>query len=633
MEQLHLTGIDINFDDKSANLTLGNKYDRSDLKALYDEALGQNSKSFNELKYIAGIIEEQQKQLDYQRNWIADLRTLTLDNVLTSEDQAIEINNRGLIGRKRKLDVNGKWDFDENGNPLFDPEQVKLINNTLVFTNDNWQTAATAVGKIAVGYNPDGSVKYSYGINGQVLIGKLILGNNLILTGTGAGIKIKDKNGNDAFYADENGNLVLSGTIFANSGKIADYVINGAQLIGNNVGMSGTSGQGYAFWAGSNNSESAPFRVGHDGSLRASIGTIGGLIIDSDKLYLSSYWGSGGLERWGTGVSSSPYSGDPAFYAGFHGNAGSPFGHQANVDENGNVIDGPWYNYTNFYVTNAGKMVAKEGSIGGWQIKNNTLGNLLIKSVIDELSVGMAPGINTTDLTISQKKTGGGQEGLCFWAGAKWNENSDDWNKVEISKAPFRVYSDGSLYADKATITGNLKAGSVLGDGAWKMANHWLYAKKLEGVDIVLPDDYDVCLGVGGILTGTGVNMKLKTWTDITGSDRAFKENITEFSEQYDTFFNNLKPCRFNYNNVFPNGNPKLVHFGFIAQDVMLARNDAQLENLALIDIHSKEYYGLYLEEFIALNTWQIQKAKSRITDLENTVVELKTQIQTLTAG
>ena len=102
MEQLHLTGIDINFDEKSTNFTLGNKYDRSDLKALYEDALGQNSKSFSELKYIASIIEDQQKQLDYQRNWVADLRTLTLDNVLTSEDQAIEINNRGLIGRKRQ---------------------------------------------------------------------------------------------------------------------------------------------------------------------------------------------------------------------------------------------------------------------------------------------------------------------------------------------------------------------------------------------------------------------------------------------------------------------------------------------------------------------------------------------------
>jgi hypothetical protein len=39
----------------------------------------------------------------------------------------------------------------------------------------------------------------------------------------------------------------LTGTITATSGKIADYTISGAQLIGNNVGLSGTSGQGWAF--------------------------------------------------------------------------------------------------------------------------------------------------------------------------------------------------------------------------------------------------------------------------------------------------------------------------------------------------------------------------------------------------
>jgi hypothetical protein len=227
MEQLHLTGIDINFDEKSTNFTLGNKYDRSDLKALYEDALGQNSKSFSELKYISSIIEDQRKQLDFQKNWIANSRTLTLDNVLASEDQAIEINNRGLIGRKRQLNEDGSWKSDENGNPLFSPEQVKLINNTLVFTDDNWQTAKTAVGKIAVGYKSDGSVKYSYGINGQVLIGELILGNNLVLTGTGAGIKIKNSKGEDVFYANDNGNLVLSGTIFASEGKIANWNISG----------------------------------------------------------------------------------------------------------------------------------------------------------------------------------------------------------------------------------------------------------------------------------------------------------------------------------------------------------------------------------------------------------------------
>lgn len=74
---------------------------------------------------------------------------------------------------------------------------------------------------------------------------------------------------------------IISGNITATTGKIADYTINGAMLVGNNVGMSGTSGQGWAFWAGSNDAGSATFRVGHNGTLYASSGSISGSIVGS----------------------------------------------------------------------------------------------------------------------------------------------------------------------------------------------------------------------------------------------------------------------------------------------------------------------------------------------------------------
>lgn len=77
---------------------------------------------------------------------------------------------------------------------------------------------------------------------------------------------------------------ITTSNITATGGKIADYTISGAQLIGNNVGLSGTSGQGWAFWAGSNDSGSAPFRVGHDGSFYASSGSISGSIIANNSI-------------------------------------------------------------------------------------------------------------------------------------------------------------------------------------------------------------------------------------------------------------------------------------------------------------------------------------------------------------
>ena len=94
-------------------------------------------------------------------------------------------------------------------------------------------------------------------------------------------------------------------------------------------------------------------------------------------------------------------------------------------------------------------------------------------------------------------------------------------------------------------------------------------------------------------------------------------------------------PVTYKYNY----GTSDRLHTGFIAQDVKQAMDVALIDskNFAALTIgiseDNEELWSLRYDEFIALNTWQIQKAKARITDLENTVAELKTQIQTLTAG
>jgi hypothetical protein len=41
-------------------------------------------------------------------------------------------------------------------------------------------------------------------------------------------------------------------------------------------------------------------------------------------------------------------------------------------------------------------------------------------------------------------------------------------------------------------------------------------------------------------------------------------------------------------------------------------------------------YYTLRYEEFIALNTWQIQKLKPRVSTLEQTILDYETRISSL---
>lgn len=617
MEQLHLTGIDINFDDKSANLTLGNKYDRSDLKALYDEALGQNSKSFSELKYIAGILEEQQKQLDYQRNWVADLRTLTLDNVLTSEDQAIEINNRGLIGRRRQLNEDGSWKEDENGNPLFELEQVKLINNSLIFTKDNWQHAEAAIGKIAVGYNSDGSVKYEYGMNGRVIIGELFLGNNLVLTGTGAGIKITDSNGNNVFFADEDGNLVLIGKITATTGNIGGWNIdyNTIDSLGNYKGyyLSYNNDQIYLCPQGRGTGNTAiyvngNFTVDTEGKITAKAGNIGGWSINSTGLFSGNDWLTAPIGMSANGTS--------AFWAGY--------------------VDGTYkFRVTNeghLYSTDAditGNITATTGRIGGWDIQNNWLGksqqlDYYGNGVYYTYGAGLYAG-------------GAGTKNTCLAIGYMPNGISGSWDSAE-----FRVTGDGKLYALGANITGTISA-STGNFGAWSLIN-WgnnngcLYAKDGHNHNVYLGNiDVSAARSDG--------DRESVSWDDIVFtaynySDQILKKDIESFNISHDTFFDLIQPKEFRYNNRRMSGSVNKLHLGFIYQNIVDAAKQANINDLALHWLKPDGYGNIDKQEIIALNTWQIQKlkkrasaAETRIINLEATVAELKAQLQTLTAG
>ena len=109
-------------------------------------------------------------------------------------------------------------------------------------------------------------------------------------------------------------------------------------------------------------------------------------------------------------------------------------------------------------------------------------------------------------------------------------------------------------------------------------------------------------------------------------SDKNEKNNINTMAETYDTIFDNLKPRIFKYNDSRSNR----YHTGFIAQEVDEARNISGLtrQDFAAICVTNEgtlqERWGLRYSEFISLNTWQIQRLKSRVKILEDEIIELK---------
>lgn len=104
-------------------------------------------------------------------------------------------------------------------------------------------------------------------------------------------------------------------------------------------------------------------------------------------------------------------------------------------------------------------------------------------------------------------------------------------------------------------------------------------------------------------------------------SDRNVKNSISYLSNEYSTLFDNLIPVTYKYSD----GQSNRTHTGFIAQDVESAIYNANLTTqdfAAFVKNESGEYFLRY-EEFIALNTSEIQKLKRRILALENKIKEL----------
>ena len=144
----------------------------------------------------------------------------------------------------------------------------------------------------------------------------------------------------------------------------------------------------------------------------------------------------------------------------------------------------------------------------------------------------------------------------------------------------------------------------------------------------------EIHIKAGGIIYCSNGDLS-GTWTlnsaTILTSDKNLKNSIETLSDNYDMFFDKIQPVRYKYND----GTSNRYHTGFIAQDVESAILDAGLStNEAALFVRSDTWKnketgeietrcGLRYSEFVSLNTWQIQKLKARIKEIEDKVAAL----------
>lgn len=115
------------------------------------------------------------------------------------------------------------------------------------------------------------------------------------------------------------------------------------------------------------------------------------------------------------------------------------------------------------------------------------------------------------------------------------------------------------------------------------------------------------------------------TWTTSSSisvsSDARIKNSLEELPDKYSILFDALSPKRFKYND----GKSGRYHTGFIAQDVKASMDTAKVDasefaGLCIAKTDDGEEWSLRYEEFIAINTREIQKLKAEIKSLKEQI-------------
>lgn len=167
---------------------------------------------------------------------------------------------------------------------------------------------------------------------------------------------------------------------------------------------------------------------------------------------------------------------------------------------------------------------------------------------------------------------------------------------------------------DTSTLT--IKSGCTIGSGTYnaKISSYNQYAAL--SADASGDTSYTASL--------VSVVRAAQAWSSNNSSNKNIKNNIHDFDDRYDVFFDNLRPQLYKYNSRPDDG----YSMGYIWQEVneSLAKSNLTRNDVGAVyeDKLIDGGLGLRKTDFIALNTWQIQKLKTRIEELENRLSELE---------
>lgn len=155
----NIIGVSINFEDQSSfSLTFSNQFQRKNGVDTWKNVISStasSSRSFDASKYLYNLVANQSSQVS---QFMEGQLNAAVNTILGAANQSVRIDGAGIH-------VGGD-----------SSRQIRIVDSMIAMTDDNWQTS-----KLALGLFADEETGTHWGINTELIAGKLIIGNNLVL--------------------------------------------------------------------------------------------------------------------------------------------------------------------------------------------------------------------------------------------------------------------------------------------------------------------------------------------------------------------------------------------------------------------------------------------------------------------
>lgn len=232
------------------------------------------------------------------REWVDHGLNSALIQIRNNENEEITYGKYGLTAKE----------YDDITDSYSD-EQLRITHNILTFTDNNWKSCSTALGKQsytyyngsafvpATGYGLNSGFVQAGHISGSQIIGGDIYSENYSPT---AGTHIDLNNGSFSFAGNKltyNGNdLKLNGEITANTGSIGCWEIDSSSI---HKGSAAFGNSGGMYFGANGLSLGSTFKVTPSGTATMSNANINGTITTSDLTATGGTIGGSTLSSYG----------------------------------------------------------------------------------------------------------------------------------------------------------------------------------------------------------------------------------------------------------------------------------------------------------------------------------------------